>query len=261
MEIRQYTVDAFTDKVFKGNPAAVCVLDDWLSDATMKGIALENNLSETAFIVKEDAGYHLRWFTPKIEIDLCGHATLATSYVIMNIVEPGLKEVCFMTKSGILKIKHRDDDVYMMTLPSYNLKPVEITPLMEKAIGTKPSEAYMGRDLVLVYPSADIIRNAKPNMEVIEKLDGLLFHITAQDNNYDCITRSFAPKCGVKEDPVCGSGHCHVIPYWSKKLGKNELTAYQASYRGGVLNCKDNNDGTVLIGGKCALFAKSTLYI
>lgn len=260
MTIQQYTVDAFTDKVFKGNPAAVCILEDWLPEETMKGIALENNLSETAFLVKEKSGYHLRWFTPKIEIDLCGHATLATAYVVMNFVEPDSKEVSFKTKSGILKIVHRENDVYIMTLPSYNLKPVTVTPLMERAIGFRPSEAYMGRDLVCVYPTPEIIRNAKPNMDVIEKLDGLLFHITAKDSDFDCVTRSFAPKCGVEEDPVCGSGHCHVIPYWCKRFGKNELTAYQASARGGVLYCEYRKD-KVLIGGKCALFAKSQLFL
>lgn len=260
MEITQYTIDAFTREPFHGNPAAICIHNRWLPENTMKAIALENNLSETAFPVKKPKGYHLRWFTPKGEIDLCGHATLASAYVVMNYIEPDLKEVKFMTKSGDIKVIRYEESLYLMTLPAYKLKPVEVTPFMTKAIGVRPVEAYMGRDLVCVYPSSDIVYNAKPDIEAISKLDGLLFHITAKDDDFSCVTRSFAPKCGIKEDPVCGSGHCHVIPYWSERLGKKRLTAYQASERGGVLYCENQKD-KVLIGGECVPFAKSTLYL
>lgn len=258
MKLKQYVVDAFTDKVFAGNPAAVCVMEQWLPEETMQKIAIENNLSETAFTVKEGAGYHLRWFTPGGEVELCGHATLATAYVIMTIIEPGRDRVEFSTLSGVLTVA-REGELLVMDFPSFELRPVPVTDELCQAIGVKPLEAYIGADMVCVLESEEQVRTAVADLEQIRALDGVCFHITAKGKNYDCVTRSFAPKCNVAEDPVCGRGHCHVIPLWAKALGKNELTAYQASPRGGILYCTYNGERTVL-RGKAALFSKAEIY-
>ncbi len=255
--MKQYIVDAFTDKVFGGNPAAVCVIDQWLPDETMQKIAGENNLSETAFAVKEDENYHLRWFTPGGEIVLCGHATLATAYVILRFFAPQWEKVTFDTLSGPLTVSKKGE-LLTMDFPSFQLTPIEITDTLTKAIGVRPIEAYLGEDMVCVLEKEEQVKNANPDQDAIQKLDGLLLHITAKGEHYDCVTRSFAPKCHVAEDPVCGRGHCHVIPLWAQKLGKTDLTAYQASARGGVLYCRYAGERT-LLSGKAALFSKGEI--
>lgn len=257
--MRQYVVDAFTEKVFGGNPAAVCVMDKWLPDDMMLNITRENNLSETAFAVKEGENYKLRWFTPGGEIDLCGHATLATGYVVFRFIEPKISQVYFQTLSGLLKVVKKDD-IYEMDFPAYELKKVEVTKEMIEAIGVEPTEAYIGRDLLCILESEEEVRNLKPDIEKVKGLDGLLLQVTAQGKEFDCVSRSFAPKLNVNEDPVCGSGHCHIIPYWAKKLGKNNLIAYQASQRGGVLYC-EHQGARVKIAGKAALYSTADLNI
>ena len=234
--MKQYIVDAFTDKVFSGNPAAVCVMEKWIPKETMMNITLENNLSETAFAVKDKEGYQLRWFTPGGEIDLCGHATLATAYVIMNFYDKEADYISFSTMSGTLIVK-KNGDLYEMRFPAYTLRKVAVTEAMSEAMGAEPQETYMGRDLLCVFDSADIIVGMKPDMDKVKKLDGLLLHVTAKGLDTDCISRTFAPKLNVNEDPVCGSGHCHIVPYWTDKLGKEKIVAYQASRRGGRLYC------------------------
>lgn len=256
--MKQYVVDAFTDKVFAGNPAAVCVMDKWLSDDTMQKIAIENNLSETAFAVKEGDVYHLRWFTPGGEVELCGHATLATAYVITRFVEPDLTAVAFDTLSGRLTVKKRGD-LLTMDFPSFQLTPVPVTEDLTAALGVTPIEAYMGADLVCVLKDEAQVRQVVPNQELIRSMEGVCFHITAPGKDYDCVTRTFAPKCGVAEDPVCGRGHCHVIPLWATKTGKREFVAYQASARGGVLHCRYAGERTVL-SGAAALFSEAEIY-
>lgn len=256
--MKQYVVDAFTDKVFAGNPAAVCVMDKWLDDRTMQNIAIENNLSETAFAVKEGGAYHLRWFTPGGEVELCGHATLATAYVITRFVEPNLQTVAFDTLSGRLTVE-KQDDLLAMDFPSFQLKPVPVTEQMTEALGVTPVEAYYGADMVCVLENEEQVRQVQPNLELIRQMDGVCFHITAPSTEYDCVTRTFAPKCNVAEDPVCGRGHCHVIPYWAERTGKTEFTAYQASARGGVLYCSYVGERIVL-RGKAALFAEAEIY-
>lgn len=255
--MKQYVVDAFTDKVFSGNPAAICVMNEWPEDSIMQNIAIENNLSETAFAVKERDTYHLRWFTPGGEVELCGHATLATAYVITRFVEPELKTVAFDTLSGRLTVE-KHDDLLMMDFPSFQLKPVPVTEQMTKALGVKPIEAYYGADMVCILENEEQVRNVQPNQDLIRQIDGVCFHITAPGSEYDCVTRTFAPKCNVAEDPVCGRGHCHVIPYWANRMGKTEFTAYQASKRGGVLYCSYIGERT-LIRGKAALFSEAEL--
>lgn len=257
--MKQYVVDAFTDKVFSGNPAAVCVMDKWLPDELMMSITIENNLSETAFCVKEGANYHLRWFTPGGEIDLCGHATLATAYTLFRFYEPELSELHFDTLSGKL-IVVKNGELLEMNFPAYELAPVDVTDAMVDAIGARPRAAYMGRDLLCVMDSAEQVINAAPDQAKVMQLDGLLLHLTARGADYDCVSRSFAPKCNVAEDPVCGSGHCHIIPYWANALGKNELVAYQASRRGGVLYTRVEGDRIVL-AGKAALYSEAEIHV
>ena len=257
--VKQYIVDAFTDKVFGGNPAAICVLDEWLDDELMLKITRENNLSETAFAVKESDKYRLRWFTPAGEIDLCGHATLACAYVILNYYDTAGDKVSFNTMSGELTVTRRGD-LYEMDFPAYKLTEVPVTQDMTDAIGAVPSRAYMGRDLLCVIDDPDLIPKLCPDQEKVGKLDGLLLHVTAKGHDVDCISRTFAPKCNVPEDPVCGSGHCHIAPYWAKILEKNDIVAYQASNRGGTLYCRINGE-RVIIAGKAALFSKAEIYL
>lgn len=257
--MKQYVVDAFADRVFCGNPAAVCVMDKWIPDDLMMNITRENNLSETAFAVKEGEAYKLRWFTPGGEIDLCGHATLGTAFVIMNYYEPDLRQVAFDTLSGRLTVI-RSGDLYEMDFPAYELTPLEITPKMVDAIGEEPAEAYMGRDLLCVFESEDTLRSLSPDMEKLKELDGLLLQATAAGAEYDCVSRSFAPKLNVPEDPVCGSGHCHIVPYWSQKLGKDEITAYQASRRGGVLYCRMAGN-RIKMAGKVTAYSAAELFV
>lgn len=257
--MKYYVIDAFADKLFEGNPAGVCVLDTPLSDEMMQLIAMENNLSETAFAVKEDEAYRLRWFTPGGEIDLCGHATLATGFVIMRFVEPDKHEINFQTLGGKLTVRE-DAGLFEMDFPAYELKRVALTDEMAETIGVRPLEAWMGRDLVCILDTVEAVINASVDGEKAIKLDGLLLHLTAKGKKYDCVTRSFAPKLNVAEDPVCGSGHCHVAPLWSEKLQKNELIARQASKRGGTLYCTVSGN-RVQLSGKAVLYSIAELQL
>lgn len=257
--MKQYVVDAFTDELFHGNPAAVCILEQWPPQELMMKIAMENNFSETAFAVKEGSAYRLRWFTPGGEIDLCGHATLACAFVLMNFCEKGSSQIVFHTLSGELPVKKRDG-LYEMEFPAYTLKPVPVTAQIADAAGAAPIEAYMGRDLLCVYDDPETVRALAPDLEKVKALDGLLLHATARGTDTDCISRSFAPKCGVAEDPVCGSGHCHIVPYWAGRLHREEIVAYQASKRGGTLYCRMEGSH-VKISGKAVLFAVSELQL
>ena len=257
--MRQYIVDAFTDQVFRGNPAAICILDKWLPEDLLMSITVENNLSETAFAVKEDDSYHLRWFTPGGEIDLCGHATLACAFVLMGYYETAQSTITFRTLSGELSVT-KCGDLYEMDFPAYQLRPVEVTAQMIDAIGAVPAEAYMGRDLLCVLEDENAVLHLNPDQEKVKALDGLLLHVTARGKeDVDCVSRTFAPKCGVKEDPVCGSGHCHIVPYWAGRLKKNHITAYQASKRGGTLYCR-MDEGRVRLAGKAVLFSVADIY-
>ena len=258
MHYKQYTVDAFSDKPMYGNPAAVIVTDAFPSDEQMQLIARENNYSETAFIVKEGEKYHLRWFTLAGEIDLCGHATLASSYTIFRFFEPDSERIVFTTLSGDLPIE-RKGEILEMTLPAYSMEPSPVTDAMEQALGARPVEAWLGRDLLCVMDSEETVRRIKPDGELLKTLPGLLQNVTAAGAEYDCVSRSFAPKTNVYEDPVCGSGHCHVFPYWAAKTGKEELIGFQASLRSGVLYCRIQGD-RVILGGKASLFAISDIF-
>ena len=261
MKIQQYVVDAFTDRVFFGNPAAVCLLEAPLSDHLMQQIARENNLSETAFAVRQGSGWSLRWFTPGGEIDLCGHATLACAFILFEVQGGEGGQIAFSTMSGQLIVRKKDKR-YEMDFPAYPLRPVTVTADMIRALGAAPVETYLGRDLLCVFEKEELVRQLAPDSDRLCTLDGLLVHVTAPGDEaiYDCVSRSFAPKLNVKEDPVCGSGHCHIAPYWCDRLSRRTLTAYQASARGGTLYCRVEGD-RVMLAGQAALYAKSELFL
>lgn len=258
--MKQYIVDAFTDKVFSGNPAAVCVLEEWLPAALMQSIAMENNLSETAFAVRRGEAWGLRWFTPGGEIDLCGHATLATAYTILRFFQPEEAQVRFDTeKSGRLTVTREAGGLYRMDFPAYTLRRLEATGEMEEALGAKVLEAWIGRDLVCVLEDEQAVRAASPDMKRVERLEGAGVHITARGKGFDMVSRSFFPEMGVPEDPVCGSGHCHLAPLWAEKLDKAGLVACQASRRGGVLRCEVRGS-RVSLAGQAVLYAIAELF-
>ena len=257
--MKQYIVDAFTDKVFHGNQAAVCILEEWLPEKMMMDIAAENNFSETAFAVKADEGYDLRWFTPCDEINLCGHATLATAYVLFNYYEKDADRIVFHTLSGDLYVGRRGDYIEM-DFPSYSLNEVPVTDEMTAAMGATPKEAYIDRDLLLVYEDEEIIRKMKPDIDKVKQLDGLGVGVTAPGKDYDCVSRFFVPELSIPEDPVTGSVHCMITPYWTEHLGKSSLNAFQASKRGGELISELRGD-RVIICGKAVIFAVSELML
>lgn len=257
--MKQYIVDAFTDKAFSGNQVAVCVLEDWLDDELMQNIAMENNFSETAFAVAEGGGYHLRWFTPASEIDFCGHATLGAAFVILNYYNKNDSSVCFYTQIGKI-IVSRKNSMYEMEFPSYKLNQISVTDEMADAIGIKPVEAYIDRDLLLVLETEDDVRKLNPDQDKIKMLDGLCIAVTAKGKEYDCVSRVFAPELDVDENPVTGSTHCMIATYWADRLGKNNITAFQASKRTGVLYCGVTNE-KVIISGKAVLFSVSKIIL
>ena len=245
--MRMYVVDAFTDRVFSGNQAAVVVLEDFPSKELMTDIAAENNFSETAFAVKEGEAYHLRWFTPAGEIDFCGHATLATAWTLLHFYEQAAGSVRFMTQAGDLTVFRRGDYLEM-DFPAYAVKSVPVTKEMEEAIGAKVLEAYLDRDLLLVLGSEEEVRNLSPDMDKLLTLPGLLQCVTAPGKEVDAVSRMFAPKLSIPEDPVTGSTHCMVAPYWEKRLGKKSLSFYQASKRGGSLMAEVKEERVSILG-------------
>lgn len=260
--MKMYHVDAFTDQLFKGNPADVCFMDQFPSDKLMQAIATENRLSETAFVVAKNANeYDLRWFTPGGEIDLCGHATLGTAYCVFKFKQPTADTISFNTKSGVLTVK-RAGSRYQMNFPSYQLKEIPVTDEMTAVFGVKPLAAYLDRDLLCILPDEKFVKAYQPDPEKIAHLPGLLQNITAPstDPQYDCVSRCFAPKLDVLEDPVTGSAHCQIVPYWSQKLGKKDITGFQASPRSGVLYCEDLGD-RVSLAGNAVLYAEAELNI
>ena len=252
--MKQYIVDAFTNQPFSGNPAAVCVMDNWPSKESMMKLAMENNLSETAFIVKEEEGYCLRWFTPGTEVELCGHATLASSFAILSFYEQDNNVVEFNTMSGLLTVRKKGD-LYEMEFPTYHLKEIPVTDAMERAFGIRPIKAVLGLDLVCVFETEDKVRYMTPNQELLKQLEGRIQNATARGTETDCVSRSFCPKLSIAEDPVCGSAHCQIADYWSRELGKKQIKAYQASKRGGYLDCTMLENGRIVISGEAALVA------
>jgi predicted PhzF superfamily epimerase YddE/YHI9 len=261
MRLPIYQVDAFTDSLFGGNPAAVCPLDAWLPDATMQAIAAENNLSETAFFVREGGDYALRWFTPTVEVDLCGHATLASGHVVMSLIEPQRQSVSFRTtKAGTLVVSRRAD-LLVMDFPSRAASPAAAPPGLLAALGGTPREVLRARDHLIVYGSAAEIAALKPDLAALAKVDCWAAIVTAPgENGIDFVSRFFAPAQGVPEDPVTGSAHCTLVPYWAKRLGKTELEARQLSRRGGALRCGLHGD-RISIAGRAVLYLEGHISV
>lgn len=258
MTTRLYQVDAFTDQPFKGNPAAVCPLASWLPDQTMQAIAMENNLSETAFLVGANGRYRLRWFTPTLEVDLCGHATLASAFVVFEKLEPELKAVEFDTQSGVLRVTRADGRLFM----DFPARPAEMpasVPGLAEALGAAPGEVGLSRDALAVFEREDQIRALRPDRARLLAL-GHAVAATAPGSDCDFVSRFFAPTYGIDEDPVTGSAHCTLVPYWSRRLGKKTLHARQVSARGGELYCEDRGE-RVSIGGQAALFMEGTILV
>ncbi len=259
MRIPIFQVDAFAGRLFTGNPAAVCPLETWLPDETMQAIARENNLSETAFFVAEGDGYRLRWFTPAAEVDLCGHATLASAYVLMNPLALERDSVCFQTRSGELAVK-REGDLYALDFPARPPAACEVHPRLVEALGAEPVEVLAARDYLVVYESEDQVRALRPNMDLIAEVDHFAVCVTAPGRTHDFVSRFVAPAKGIPEDPVTGSAHCMLIPYWAARLGKTELRAFQASARGGELWCRLCRD-RVQIAGRAVLYMEGVVHV
>jgi len=256
-----YQVDAFADQVFRGNPAAVIPLNTWLDDALMQQIAMENNLSETAYFVKTPEGYHLRWFTPDYEIDLCGHATLASAYVIKKHLEPSIREIQFTTeKAGVLKVMC-EDDLFTLDFPSRPPQRCEVPKQLFPSLGiTEAVEVLRSRDYFVVLKDEAAIRALKPDFMLMKELETIGVICTAKGDSAEVVSRCFYPGAGIPEDPVTGSAHCNIIPYWAEKLGKNEFHAKQLSQRGGDLLCNLRGD-RVLMSGKAVEFLKGEILI
>jgi PhzF family phenazine biosynthesis protein len=259
MKIPLYQVDAFSGTLFRGNPAAVCPLETWLGDETLQAIAAENNLSETAFFIGKDSFYTLRWFTPKKEIDLAGHPTIATAYVIFRFLEPSLSEVFFETKSGRLSVK-KEGALLTMDFPSTKALPSSAPDDLIKGLGKIPREVYRSRDYMAVYDSEQEIRDICPDLASLRNLDCVGTIITAPGENADFVSRFFAPGYGVDEDPVTGSTHCTLVPYWSERLQKKKLHALQLSERGGELFLEDKGE-RVNIAGEAVLYLEGKISI
>jgi predicted PhzF superfamily epimerase YddE/YHI9 len=259
MKLPLYVVDAFTDRVFSGNPAAVCPLDQWLDDATLQSIAAENNLAETAYFLENVDGYHIRWFTPTTEIDLCGHATVACAYVLFEHFGLAGSELKFNSKSGPLRVS-REGDFFALDFPSRPAKRLEAPSELLSAIGGEPREVRLSRDYLLIFDNEQEVRNLRPDFYRLEKFDMFAAIATAPGTDCDFVSRFFAPGQGVPEDPVTGSAHCTLIPYWSERLGKKQLHARQISPRGGELFCEDRGD-RVKIAGRAVLYSAGMIHI
>lgn len=255
-----YQVDAFTSKLFGGNPAAVVPLEKWLDDIILQNIAAENNLSETAFFVKEREHYHIRWMTPVNEVPLCGHATLASAYVIFSFIEKDAAKIKFKSKSGEL-IVTRDGDLLTLDFPTHKPTPLAVNETIKKCFDKEPLEVLEnGFYLLVVFDSEEYIRNLKPDLELIKKLHPHAVIVSARGNEVDFVSRMFAPNEGIDEDPVTGSAHTVLIPYWAEKLGKKNFRALQVSKRIGELFCQECGD-RVKISGKSVLYATGNLFL
>jgi PhzF family phenazine biosynthesis protein len=259
MKLPYYHVDAFSSALFRGNPAGVCHLERWLDDATLQLIAAENNLSETAFVVPRGDEFELRWFTPTTEVDLCGHATLATAFVLFTQRGQRGDEVLFRSRSGLLKVA-RAGDVFTLDFPSRPAEPCPAPEAFVRGLGAKPVEVFKARDYLAVFANESEVRQLRPDFAALAGLDCLGIIATAPGSDCDLVSRFFAPSAGINEDPVTGSAHCTLIPYWSRRLGKTKLFARQVSQRGGELFCHDDGE-RVRIGGRASLYLKGEITI
>jgi PhzF family phenazine biosynthesis protein len=259
MRIPIFKLDAFTSRVFHGNPAAVCPLAVWLPDEALQDIAAENNLSETAFFVEGKTGYDIRWFTPKQEVDLCGHATLASAHVILNLLKPGLRAVKFSSKSGTLKVA-RAGELLALDFPTRSPKACPPPHGLLEALGKPPEKTFVSRDVMAVYETEDDVKRLAPDFEKLAGVNAFAIIVTAPGQEVDFVSRFFAPRAGIAEDPVTGSSHCTLIPYWAKRLGRKRLRALQLSPRGGELFCELRGE-RVSIAGRAVLYLEGTIEI
>jgi PhzF family phenazine biosynthesis protein len=259
MRLPMLQVDAFADRIFTGNPAAVVPLDSWLPDALMQSIAAENNLAETAFFVPRGSDYELRWFTPTVEVDLCGHATLASAFVVFTRLKRDLAFVRFHTRSGPLQVTS-DGTLLALDLPARPPNARPPSAALAAALGRAPLEQHAARDAMAVFADESEVRALSPDMALLAKLDDYAVIATAPGRDCDFVSRFFAPKQGVAEDPVTGSAHCTLVPYWARRLGKRDLVARQVSARGGTLRCRDQGD-RVTIAGACILYLEGFIEV
>jgi PhzF family phenazine biosynthesis protein len=255
-----YQVDAFTSRPFAGNPAAVVPLEQWLPDGVMQNIALENNLAETAFFVPGENGYDLRWFTPVVEMDLCGHATLATGFLIFEVLGTSERTLRFQTRSGELTVG-KEGGRYVLDLPSRPGERRDAPAALIEAVGKEPVEVYKSRDYLFVYENEADVRAIAPDFNAMVKASPDNVIVTAIGDEADFVSRFFAPEVGVWEDPVTGSAHCTLIPYWAQRLGKTDLFARQLSSRGGEVYCSLVDDDRVKIAGDAVLYMKGEIYV
>ena len=262
MEYNIYQINAFSNKIFSGNPAAVCPLNQFLTDEMMQAIAAENNLSETAFYVKNNNAYNIRWFTPNGEVDLCGHATLAASYVIFNEENSEKNDITFNSKSGSLYVKKLKGNSIQLNLPRRDIETSHLIPGLVESFGNKPQEVYRYRnDYMLIYDNPEKIQSIAPDFALLKSLDIRAVMISSTGHNgYDFVSRFFSPKSGINEDPVTGAAHCMLAPYWSTILGKSKLSARQLSHRGGDIWCEVTDD-RVFLSGYATPYMKGKLYI
>ena len=260
MKIKMYQVDAFTNKIFGGNPAAVCLLDKWLPDGVMQSIAAENNLPETAFIVFKDGEYFLRWFTPTKEVDLCGHATLASAYVIFKLY-PNLNQVIFNSLSGPLTVVKEGANM-KMNFPALSFKQTKITPKIINALNVEPVEVYRSTDYLVIVESVAQLKSIKPNFNLMKELDlrGVIVSAIGEESGVDFVSRFFGPKLKIDEDPITGSAHCVLVPYWSSKLNKKTFHAHQISEKNIKLECSLKDD-RVFLTGEAALYLEGDITI
>ena len=259
MNVPLYIVDAFTATLFRGNPAAVCPLNAWLPDALMQTIAAENNLAETAFLVPEGSGWRLRWFTPKVEIDLCGHATLASAFVLAREL-PQQTEFRFQTRSGELVVT-RKGELFTLDFPSRELQPLPLNPAVDAVLGARVlSLTNAARTWIAELQDEAAVQSLQPDFRALAELDCRAVSITARGTTCDFVSRFFAPKMGIDEDPVTGSAHCGLVPFWAARLGKNALSARQLSERGGELQC-ELRGARVLMSGHAVLYSTATMHL
>jgi PhzF family phenazine biosynthesis protein len=260
MTLRLFQVDAFSDRLFGGNPAAVCPLDSWLPDEVMQQVAAENNLAETAFYVRAGSGFHIRWFTPAVEVDLCGHATLASAHVAFSVDGWPGDAIEFASRSGPLQVK-KDGDLLVLDFPADDVSPAIAPDLLIESLGRQPVEILRGKtDYLVVYASEDEVAGLAPELGQLAKVPARGVIVTAPGRHVDFVSRFFAPQVGVPEDPVTGSAHTTLTPYWSARLGKTELTAMQISKRGGRLRCRLRAP-RVEIAGRAVLYLQGTITV
>jgi len=265
--MQYFVIDVFTDKLFGGNPAGICLLDKWVPDDLLQNIAAENNLSETAFLVKQEGFYDLRWFTPTLEVDLCGHATVASAFVLFEDAEKELREIKFKTVSGVMSVT-KDDDLLYLDFPSRPVTPCPIYQTFEKAFGIKPAAAYKAADFLALVDSVETLHNINPDFSVLKQIkteaklddDNFGIIVTAKGDDCDFVSRFFAPNAGIDEDSVTGRAHCSLIPFWGEKLNKKVMVAWQLSKRGGTLYCEDCGE-RVKIGGNAVMYLKGDIDI